>query len=118
MIGTHDLIAAAVDRINEKNKSMSNSTNSATSQQGLTGTSGPTTTFTAPTIQTTPTETPQPDSQVGGPNVPTLQAPLAENITVTQTLIPPALSSDVASVSVDIYIDDVAERYEINWVTV
>jgi hypothetical protein len=48
----------------------------------------------------------------------TLITPLNEDITINQTLISPLISSDNASVSVDITIDGNAEEYEVYWVTV
>lgn len=62
--------------------------------------------------------TPQPPEQVSDPAVPSIPTPDSTQITIEQTLIPPSLTSDVASVSVDIIIPGDEERYEINWITV
>lgn len=59
-----------------------------------------------------------PDGQVSESESPTLVSPLVEDISIVQTLISPSISSDNASVSVDITIDGNAEEYEIYWVTV
>ena len=59
-----------------------------------------------------------PDGQVSEAESPTLVSPLVEDISVVQTLISPSISSDNASVSIDITIDGNAEEYEVYWVTV
>lgn len=57
------------------------------------------------------------EDQVTSQPISELITPLDSQISIQQTLILPSLSSDVASVSVDIFIDGSAEKYEINWVT-
>ena len=61
---------------------------------------------------------PHPVGQVSEAESSTLATPLNEEITISQTLVSPLISSDNASVSVDITIDGNAEEYEVYWVNV